>query len=187
MRKDEEEKSEKDKKGKDKKEEQEGDKKPGSANEGGGSKRLLLGGEEGRFLVELKYPWMHATLEDAPLLRIAGRKDVGRRLKYLPWEARWRAIDGPVGQFVIKRRIGANELWARKLAGPLEKGKKEKDEEEAKKSEGGGGKDGAPGGGGAAALRPAKGTPMNTTGARVRLRLSKGCKRKAHKSRSKVT
>ena len=65
----------------------------------------------------------------------------------------------------------------------------------------GGGKDGAAataataskeeaaatGGGWAAALRPAKGTPMNTTGARVRLRLSKWCKRKAHKSRSKVT
>lgn len=94
-----------------------------------------------------------------------------------------------------------NEFWARKLAGSPKEEQQQAQEQESggeKKDDGGdaaatGGKDEGKGGGRwkggggwAAAVRPAKAASQRSTGARIRLALSKKLRRDAAKSTEKV-
>jgi len=78
---------------------------------------------KGAFLIELKYPWMHPSLLNVSLLRVASRSEPLKRLWWLKWEAGWAAVDGGLGQLYVQSRVDVldastwlyAESWAPKL------------------------------------------------------------------------
>jgi len=91
----------------------------GGGGSGGGALKAKLRQEKidrerlknkGKYMIELKFPWMNKSLYNVPILCAVPAKNTMKRLPWLGWEFRWMFMNGPIGQLGVQTRVDILEM-----------------------------------------------------------------------------